>query len=851
MNPQPEPSQAPIEAEDLQKSACYHCALPNPNNVQYFVTILGVARPMCCPGCEAIASNIVELGMENYYKHRTASDKENRAGEIIPDFLKQNAIWNQPELQEKFVRTVKESITTETTETNKAETSTPLPSSHLAVTLMISGITCAACIWLIEKQLQKLAGITQCRVNLSSHLAEIEWDPKQTTLNDILFAIHKIGYQSEPYSPQKQEDNIQQENKKALARIGVAALGAMQVMMFAGGLYLGAFQGIAIEHEQFLRWVSAIVCVPVYLYSGYPFLAGAARNIKSRHAGMDIPVAIAITAAFFASLWSTFTRGPEVYFDSVCMFVLFLSIGRYLEMRARHRSLATTIRIAHRTTLMAHVEDDQGLLRTILADQLKPGDSILIKAGETIPGDGIIVKGNSNVNESMLTGEELPIAKSAGHSVTGGTINISQPIHVTIQHQPKDSVLSALQRLLEKAQSHKPSITILADNISRYFVIAVLLISSIVFGTWYVIEPSMAFWITLSVLVVTCPCALSLATPAAITSSASALANHGFLTSNARFSEALIGTSDIVFDKTGTLTSGSFSVSECYLYPGANISTTDVTTLAASLEKHSEHPIAKAFCHHTKSKLLEISKIHIQSNQGVSGEYDNSIYRIGTLPYVSPSNSPLENEPLDGQWVWLSKDKRLLARFRIEDTIREDCPALIQFLQQQGYQLHILSGDSSNHPIIVGDQLGIKHVVSNASPSDKLDVIQALQKQGKKVLMVGDGLNDAPVLAAANCSISMSNGTDLAKSAADGLLINPHISTLIDVFTTIKKTYRIIKQNLIWALLYNACALPAAVMGWVPPWLAAIGMSTSSLFVVLNALRIQNTPQQSSHRNPV
>ena len=754
------------------ESTCYHCGLPTPNDAQHFVTILGVARPMCCPGCEAVASNIIDLGMENYYKHRTPSTEGNHAGEVIPDFLKQNAIWNQPELQERFVRTVTDAATIDKTNTNLQS-----PSSHLAITLMISGITCAACIWLIEKQLQKLTGVTQCRVNLSSHLAEVEWNPKQQTLNDILFAIHKVGYQAEPYSPQKQENLLLQENKKALARIGVAALGAMQVMMFAGGLYLGAFQGIAVEHEQFLRWVSAIVCVPVYLYAGYPFLASAARNIKSRHAGMDIPVSIAITAAFFASLWSTFTHGPEVYFDSVCMFVLFLSIGRYLEMRARHRSLATTIRIAHRTTLMAHVENDQGLLRTILADQLKPGDNVLVKAGETIPGDGCIAKGSSSINESMLTGEDRPITKSEGQTVTGGTINVTQPIHITIQHQPKDSVLSALQLLLEKAQSHKPKITMLADNISRYFVIAVLLISSIVFGAWYIIEPSMAFWVTLSVLVVTCPCALSLATPAAITSSASALANHGFLASNSRFSEALNNISDIVFDKTGTLTSGLFSVSECYLYPNSNISTEEATTIAESLEAHSEHPIAKAFCQN-KNNPLEISNIHIQSNQGICGEYNRYTYRIGSYTYASQSDSQPKSEPMNEQWVWLSKDSLLLARFKVEDTIREDCPALIQFLQHQGYQLHILSGDSSNHPAAVGDQLGIKHVISNASPNDKLNTIQALQKQGKKVLMIGDGLNDAPVLAAANCSISMSNGTELATSAADGLIIKPNICLL-------------------------------------------------------------------------
>jgi len=288
------------------------------------------------------------------------------------------------------------------------------------------------------------------------------------------------------------------------------------------------------------------------------------------------------------------------------------------------------------------------------------------------------------------------------------------------------------------------------------------------------------------------------------------------------------------------------------LYPDTNISSEEATRIAESLETHSEHPIAKAFCQSMKNKPLNMSNVHIHSNQGISGEHNDATYRIGTYSYASQSQPGTlqKNEPLNEQWVWLAKDNVLLARFKIEDTVRDDCPALIQFLQHQGYQLHILSGDSSNHPAIVGDQLGIQHVIANATPIDKLDTTQALQKQGKKVLMIGDGLNDAPVLAAADCSISMSNGTDLAKSAADGLLINPNISTLINVFTTIKKTYQIIKQNLIWALLYNACALPAAIMGWIPPWLAAIGMSTSSLCVVLNALRIQNTPSISNHRNP-
>ncbi|OUS25627.1 hypothetical protein A9Q99_20800 [Gammaproteobacteria bacterium 45_16_T64] len=786
---------------------------------------------MCCPGCEAIAGNIVELGMESYYKHRQITASATSQGEIIPDFLQQQELWNEESIQQQYVRKI----------SHPADASDG--QQFRAITLMISGITCAACVWLIEKQLQTSTGISKSTVNLSSQLAEVEWDTTKTSLSDILHSIHKIGYRAEPYSPKKQETLIAKENKQALSRIAVAGLGTMQVMMLAGGLYLGAFQGIATEHAHFLRWVSAIICIPVYFFSGAPFIQGAIRNIRTRHAGMDIPISIAISAAFFASIWSVITHGQEVYFDSVCMFILFLSVGRYLEMRARHRSLISTIRLAHSTTLMATLIIDDGTQKNVLAEHLLPGDRVLIKPGDTIPGDGEIIQGTSSINESMLTGEELPVPKSIGSMVTGGTVNVEHPLTVIIQHSNKDSVLNALQLLLEKAQSHKPKITLLADKVSRYFVLSVLLVSIAVYLTWYSIEPSSAFWITLSVLVITCPCALSLATPAAITSSVSTLANLGFLTPNQRFSESLHKTTDIVFDKTGTLTSGDFRIADSYLYPNVGLTYETASNIAAQLESHSGHPIASAFTHLSTTNLSPpLENITTHNGLGIEAQQHNTHYFIGSFAFVTRHLNPKPiDEALEGQWVWLSSDENLLARFKIEDSLREDSPQLIDFLHSQNYQLHILSGDNSSHPQKIAHTLGIDRVISGASPSDKLNYIQSLQQQDKTVLMVGDGLNDAPVLAAANCSISMANGADLTKRAADGLLLNHKISALVDIFNIVYKTNTIIKQNLTWALAYNACALPAAALGWVPPWLAAIGMSTSSLIVVLNALRLKSS----------
>ncbi|MDX1692996.1 MAG: heavy metal translocating P-type ATPase [Ketobacteraceae bacterium] len=814
-----------ITAEASGPPPCFHCGLPCSDTIPYRLEILGQRRDLCCPGCKAVAETIIDAGMESYYEHRDRGEPgSSPAPELVPGFLQQLTAWDDPAISNAYVR------------------SNGDDSQRSDITLMVSGITCAACVWLIEHQLQRTPGMISARVNLSTHRAEVAWDNTRLKLSDVLRVISKVGYKAEPYTPHTQEDVITRENRQALARIGVAGLGTMQVMMFAVGLYAGAFQGIAIEHETFLRWVSALVCLPVYLYAGSPFIKGAWRNIKTRHPGMDLPVAIAISAAFFASLWSTYTHGPEVYFDSVCMFVFFLSVGRYTEMRARHHAIASSIRTSQQGVLMARVETDTGWILKP-ADRLTKGDIVSVKAGETIPGDGRIRSGITLVNEAMLTGEDEPIEKQPGDLVTGGTVNTEQPITLEIIKDPKDSVLYALRRLLDAAQSAKPGVTQLADRVAGYFVIGVLIIATVTYSSWYLLAPDQAFWITLSVLVVTCPCALSLATPAAITTATARLANQGFLPTHARFIESFHKVTDVVFDKTGTLTHGQFSIIETR--PLQDIPAEELLLIAASLEQHSEHPIASAFTgRFYRRKLLPADQVRVERNRGIEAQIHGQTYRIGSPDFVGQlltgSESPLPPLPAEaGQWILLASDAGAMAWFQVADDIRQDAGILIQYLQQQGLTCHILSGDSSDHPHRVAETLGTDQVISGASPEAKLAYIRQLQAAGKRVLMVGDGLNDAPVLAGADVSIALSTGTDLAKVAADAVLLNHQISSLGDVVAVVRRTYRIIQQNLTWALMYNTLALPAAALGFIPPWLAAIGMSSSSLIVVFNALRIK------------
>lgn len=801
---------------------CFHCGLPSPKDSPWQLNINGETRTFCCPGCLAVAQTIVDMGMTSYYRHReVCAPGSIPSSDMVPAFLDELTRWDTPALAQQYV-----------TETESGDSTT---------TLIISGITCAACAWLIEKKLSTLQGVREFRLNFSTHRAVVHWNAAALPLSGIIRAIASVGYKAEPYQPEKSEALRKQENRSALIRIGLAGLGAMQVMMFAVGLYAGDIGGIETQYQQLLRWVSAIVTLPVLLYSGYPFLHGAWVNLRERQLGMDVPVSIALVLAYVSSLYSSWVQGPEVYFDSVCMFIFFLLIGRYLEMRARHHAAASSLSAGGHRTLTARRLDEQGNGHLIPADMAAVGDEIQVRAGETIPCDGEVTRGVSSVDEAMLTGESLPIAKQAGDKVVSGSLNIDNPLQVRVTRPAHASTMNTLRRLLDQAQGEKPTLALLANRIAGKVVARVLIVTAITYAAWSYYQPDQAFWIALSVLVVTCPCALSLATPTALTTATSALADLGFLITRGHTLEGLEQLDHVVFDKTGTLTEGKFSVAE--VIPLGNTPRDACLALAQGLEGHSEHPVAKAFAH-LGAALKRFDQVKVVANQGLEGDCEQQHYRMGVPGFAAAiTGKPAPTLPDAGHWLLLTREGEALCWFKVQDRIREDAAALIKQIQAYGAQVHLLSGDHSDHARQVAETLGIPHCRSGASPEDKLAYINTLQQQGR-VLMVGDGLNDAPVLAAAHVSVAMASGSDLAKVSADALVLNSRLRTLQQAFEIARFNRNIMRQNIAWAVVYNSLAVPVAALGFVPPWLAAIGMSTSSLVVVLNSLRTRRVARR-------
>jgi len=790
---------------------CYHCGLPVPAGADYPVLIENIERPMCCPGCQAVASTIISTGLNQYYQYRT--DLAVTPKPLEDELLDELALYDRSDIQQDFV--------------------TQLDDQQAEAIFLVEGITCAACVWLIEHQLNKLDGVKQCNVNLSNHQLRMQWQSDKTKLSDLLAAIYSIGYKAYPYQSAAEDKLQQTENRNYIKRLGIAGAGMAQVMMYAAALYAGAFDYISGEHRDFLRWVSLLIATPVVFYSARPFFSAALRNLKNRHLSMDVPVSLAILAAYFASLGSTILGGREVYFDSVCMFTFFLLLGRFLEFRARSRmdqsSHHLTRLLPDTATLM-----EQGQQRLVAIRDLKPGDTVLVKTAQIIPADGLVLSGQSSTDESHLNGEFIPVAKALGDSVVAGSINVEHPLTIEITDVGQNTKLSGILRLLDQARATKPPIAQLADKIAQYFIATVLVLATVVALSWAFIDPEHAFWITLSVLVVTCPCALSLATPTALTAATGSLQRLGLLISRGHTLEGLAHISHVIFDKTGTLTTGKLRLQ--HIHPLAEHNRHQCNHIAAALEAHSEHPIANAF----EASPLQAFEIKVHPGQGIEGVIEGQNYRIGRpdFAFAGVTLSPPDNADKQAQWLLLANDTSPMAWFQLDDELRADAAATVKQLGELGLKVELLSGDFSNNVASVAQQLNISDYRSGASPMNKMTYTQALQTDGAKILMVGDGINDIPVLAAADVSIAMTSAADLTKANADAILLSSHLSHLVIAIRHARKTHNVIRQNLTWALLYNLIALPAAALGFIPPYLAALGMSASSLVVVMNALRL-------------
>jgi Cu2+-exporting ATPase len=805
---------------------CFHCGLPVPARTGYQVNIDGAARNMCCAGCAAVAETIVASGLADYYRHRSAPST--KPDEVAPDFLRNLQHFDLDTAQQTFVRLDETGI-------SRAE-------------LLLEGITCPACVWLAEQTLKRLDGVTEVYVNYATERAQLAWDGQRVKLSAILRAIAEVGLSAHPFDAALRSALRAQERRKRLFELAVAGLGMMQVMMYVVPGYLSAPGEIDPAFETVMRWASLVLTLPVVLFSSRSFFSGAWRDLAHRSVGMDVPIALAIAVAFGASVRATLAGHGETYFDSVTMFVFLLLGARFLEVESRARAAAAIERLSRPLPANASRLGAYPLSRAtenVSAATLVPGDVVLVESGAIIPADGAIVEGASEVDEALLSGESAPLARSVSDSVIGGSVNIGSPLVVRVTRASTDSVLSHIARLADRALGEKPRLVELTARIASIFSAAVVLLAALTALIWLPVAGDAWLRHAIAVLVVTCPCALALATPAALTAATGRLCGLGLLATRGHAVETLARATDMVFDKTGTLSSNTLRVST--ILPIGKVTRDEALALAAALEEGSSHPLARAIvaaalASPDAKRFVARNGVH-GTGQGVEADIEGERMRIGSAAFVAElAGTALAAMPAaqtSNSCVFLGKKGQWLARLEIADTLRSDARESIAALRASGLRIHILSGDQPGAVEAAAHALGIaENVVAQATPARKLEYVESLQREGRIVVMVGDGINDAPVLARAQLSIAMSSGAGLARAHADMVLLSPHLRVLAQGVLLARAARRIIRQNLAWAIGYNAVAAPLAMLGWVAPWLAALGMSASSLLVVANAARL-------------
>lgn len=780
---------------------------------------------MCCPGCAAVAQAIVNSGLTDFYRHRTENAPTGQ--EQVPQFLRQAQAYDHAEVQKTFVSIDDNDIR--------------------EASLILEGITCAACVWLNEQHLTALTGVLEVTVNYSTHRARVRWDNKQIALSRILEAVHQIGYIAHPYDPSRQERLIENERRGLLQRLGIAGVFGMQVMVLAVAMYAGDWYGMEGVYRQFFSWVSLALTTPIIIYSALPFFRAAWRDLKQFHTGMDVPVSLGISIAFTGSAWATWQGQGHVYYDSVAMFVFFLLAARYFEFVARKRASDASQSLVHAVPAVAlrlNTVDGVEQQESVTVAELKTGDKVLVPPGDTIPADGSVIEGRSSVNESLLTGESRPVTKGTDDMLVGGSINIESPLVMHIMKTGNETVLAAIMRLLDRAQTEKPLLARIADRTAGWFVLAVLLLASAVALYWWQVAPDRWLAITISVLVVTCPCALSLATPTALTAATGGLTRLGLLVTRGHALETLARTTHFVFDKTGTLTRGQLRLLNKHGI--GELDTSTLLGIAVALEARSEHPIAVAIRDAgNNAGQKQATDIINTPGGGISAKIDTQQWFLGSAAFVTTQcGHTIDTETLTRLQapghtiVWLANEEGIQGAFEIGDETRPGAATLISSLQQQGKHVLLLTGDHQYAAQALAQELNIEDIAWDQTPDSKVEKVKALQDMGAIVAMVGDGVNDAPVLSSAHVSVAMGSAAHVAAANADMLLLSQQLIHIASASRVSKKTLAVIRQNLVWAFLYNAIALPLAAMGYIAPWMAAIGMSASSLMVVGNALRL-------------
>lgn len=810
--------------------ACYHCGEKIPPGVRIRTKIGNTEEFVCCNGCAAVAEFIHESGLSGYYRRRTGRPKP-----IDKIFTKhpftETEVFDDELIQKEIARKLNE--------------------TNSEAIFMVGELHCPACVWLIENRLKKLDGVTGASMNFATHRLQVQWNVQQVKLSKIVQTVQSLGYRIGLYNPSTFEVAVQNQRKKLLQRMGIAGLLGMQVMILAVALYFGAWSGIESEFEQLFERFSLLLTIPILMYCATPIFRGALRDIRSFSATMDVPVALGLTFAFVGSVYATIADSGEVYYDSIAMFVFFQLVARFFEQSAQQRTSDTVRKLTSFIPETANLlEDPKDINSTNIVPvvRIKANDFVLVRPGDRVPADGIIVEGASELDESIVTGETYPRLRGINEPVIGGSYNTSSPIIVKILRVSSESVLAGIERLVEQASLSKPRIMGLADKIASVFSPAVILIAIGVALYWIQSGDSQWLAYTISVLVVACPCALSLATPTALTAATRSLVQLGILVTRVNAIQSLASTNTILFDKTGTLTTGKMVLSRTRTF-GAS-SELDCLKIAASLSARSNHPISVAIQNTTENfDKLKVENFQITTGAGVSGEIDSTNYYLGSRQYVnSHVKCPARNSCLasTGPIAILASESEILCVFEFQDHLRSDAAKIIKTLKAQNIASVLVTGDQEAEAYRIAQQTGIAKVYSECSPNDKLNLVKELQKNGSCVAMVGDGLNDGPVMAAAHTSVASVEASHAIQVNSDFVLTSSRLQPLISARRIAESTQRVIRQNILWAIVYNLVGITLAASGYVPPVVAAIGMSASSLVVVYNSLRLTREPTQAN-----
>lgn len=815
-------------------SECNHCMLSFPEREAVCDEIDGKTLVFCCNGCRGIYRLIHEEGLDRFYERRDW--KETATGAAL------EIIQPDASLFDGLVRDI--------------PPATPEDNTLLKeIDLYVGNIRCASCIWLNERILSKTDGVVYARLNYATHMARIRWNPEKTRIGTIVNRIASIGYIPRPYTESARYKAQRAEARDLLVRFGTAAFLSSNLMIYSIALYAGYFQGFDTKIKLFLEFISLLLTIPVLFYSGMPFIKSTLSGLTSLNFTMDSLITVGSGSAFIYSIYSLFTGG-EVYFDTSAMIITLILLGRYIEAVAKGKASMTIEMLSElipkeaRRVIPGDQSGDSSESEMVPVTSVKKGDFLLVRPGERIPLDGMVISGESEVDESFITGESKPVFKSGGREVIGGSMNMFGSVVFEVKHTDKETMLSKIIESVIEAQATKPRIQNMADRVVAFFVPAIIVISLLTVFLYLFNGASLnsALMTGVSVLVIACPCSLGLSTPLAVMICSGIASSKGILLKNGEVIENIVRLGGVVFDKTGTITTGKPMLKKTVLLD-SSICADELLKVAASLEKYSEHSAGYAISEAAKGiDKYEVAGFKAVPGRGVEGDLGGVRVYVGNREYMlqngisvdeEPGSSIVSSEAEGHTALYAGWGDRLRGIFLVADTVREEAVAAVSMIQQMGLKTVLISGDTITTTQAIAVAVGITDVIGGALPTKKRELIAALQKESGWVMMVGDGINDAPALTEAYVGIGMGRGTEIAMESADAILVRNNLEAVPFLIGLCRMTFRIIKQNIFWAFFYNIAAIPLAISGVLHPIVAAGAMSVSSLFVVFNSLRIR------------